>query len=819
MTLLSSSMDLRSKNSTRFKELLAEAQLEAGHDYLETMDFGDEIDDGRDEFAEDKPVGGPLLSKFFKTCSQEWEPRVRRRIDVRTQTQCRQHANAVWKEQMPILVNGYLAWRHRVPTIDDNTIVSNIFHVDAVGISGFARAITIQQRPNEPANAALLRIGLLGCSPLQLTIAIRIECLELYHQIQRCQSSFGIQAITKVLCTLHNITYFRQLCDQFSDAFDIYLQILQEIRGRIDWILGKDPNTWQINGTCPSCTFKQPNESILSPAWLYAMDGNFSAKRLESSGSADPRLSQSRYFISEAKVDQFKDDVQRRTTSTVDSTISSACTENWTAAKAVDDNKITVFDQTGIFLLACRHGLIECVAEMKCGGELAKYGLATVNRLLDVVVNAFHSFSHDRRCQLQNHPLYLNGLGLEDLETCECIFASSNSAAVLIRHASYFHWMQFLDLHFDQWDMDRYFDLGTFLYNNYVQALQIIETNTPILEEFKQLHNLTDADFISWCNEEHDYLSEVATEPTSDAIAVAYVEQLEKLQYAEATYGHLTSVPFLMYTPANFTRTSGLNATARNNSRAFESEHASVLHKYELQLNVVEDFEHRHSIMEWWLPHDPKYVQAVRYSQERQFICSVEELEGLVVWRLFELSKANLAGTGYKMRKLAPLQNLPRPVLNYSKIVRYASLGEFSVLKHSHHNILTKPLTVSANRKMAAKDFKLVQSHEEIVQLNVEIKHLQSWVEHEDRTMLEAIDSLLADDPDSSLIAELKTLYAKHHRINNNHRKYTGECLPTDHTVIAPNGDRDDEGSMNGPEDDAMNEEAMRLEDLMLHSL
>ncbi|KAG1727101.1 hypothetical protein EDD22DRAFT_737794, partial [Suillus occidentalis] len=136
----------------------------------------------------------------------------------------------------------------------------------------------------------------------------------------------------------------------------------------------------------------------------------------------------------------------------------------------VDDNKITVFDQMGIFLVACRHGIIECVTEMKHSGELAKYGLAAVNRLLgvcgadqaighniacssrktiatssigakaaelnlQVVVNAFHGFSHDHRCQLRNHPLYLNGLGLEDLETCERIFTSSNSAAVLIRHA------------------------------------------------------------------------------------------------------------------------------------------------------------------------------------------------------------------------------------------------------------------------------------------------------------------------------------------------------------------------------------------------
>jgi hypothetical protein len=85
---------------------------------------------------------------------------------------------------------------------------------------------------------------------------------------------------------------------------------------------------------------------------------------------------------------------------------------------------------------------------------------------LQVVVNAFHGFSHECRCQLQNHPLYLNGLGLEDLETCERIFASSNTAAILIRHASYFHWMQFLDLHFDQWDMDRYTELSTCIITN-----------------------------------------------------------------------------------------------------------------------------------------------------------------------------------------------------------------------------------------------------------------------------------------------------------------------------------------------------------------
>ncbi|KAG1883117.1 hypothetical protein F4604DRAFT_1576688 [Suillus subluteus] len=149
-----------------------------------------------------------------------------------------------------------------------------------------------------------------------------------------------------------------------------------------------------------------------------------------------------------------------------------------------------VFDQTGIFLVAGCHGFIECVTGMVFSGKLVKCGLASINKVLDVcgndqaighnitclsqktiatnligqkakelclqlVINTFHGFSHNHCCQLENHPLYLIGLGIEYLETCECIFASSNSTALLIQHTSHFYWIQFLDLHFDKWDMDK----------------------------------------------------------------------------------------------------------------------------------------------------------------------------------------------------------------------------------------------------------------------------------------------------------------------------------------------------------------------------
>jgi hypothetical protein len=93
------------------------------------------------------------------------------------------------------------------------------------------------------------------------------------------------------------------------------------------------------------------------------------------------------------------------------------------------------------------------------------------------VVNSFHGHAHNRRCQLRFHPLYRNGLGLEDLETCERIFSGSNAVAPVIRHASYFHWLQFIDLHFRQWDADRYLELS--------KVFQVLDIQEVGLTEFR----------------------------------------------------------------------------------------------------------------------------------------------------------------------------------------------------------------------------------------------------------------------------------------------------------------------------------------------
>ncbi|KAF8126210.1 hypothetical protein EV363DRAFT_1174582 [Boletus edulis] len=279
------------------------------------------------------------------------------------------------------------------------------------------------------------------------------------------------------------------------------------------------------------------------------------AKRLAESGLADTCAFHSDYFIPTDIVDCFKDDIHRKPGEK--DKHATTCTNNWTAAKATQEDNIHVFDQTGIFVLACCHGFVECIAEMRW---LAKYGLAAVNQLLDVYgpnqaighdigcapkKTIVHSSIGDKASELN---LVITGFGIEDLEMCECIFSSSNATVSLICHASLFHWTQFIDLHFDQWDKDKYLELSSY----------------------------------SLAQEELVYLQSCAAKPDQLMLAVKYVEHLEKLRFVESTYESVVSSPFLTYMPAEYTWESGLNADTRESTSAIDAEYVSCYWRLKL---------------------------------------------------------------------------------------------------------------------------------------------------------------------------------------------------------------------------------------------
>ncbi|KAG2087254.1 uncharacterized protein F5147DRAFT_525704, partial [Suillus discolor] len=335
--------------------------------------------------------------------------------------------------------------------------------------------MSVQQAADELANVSLINIGLLRCSPIQPKIAVSLQCLELYHQIHRHKPSFSVQAMVKVLCALHNCSYFQALRDQFAITFDVYLDILWCVQELANTALKCDTPHWRMLHLCPACNHKQENEPTLIPARMDSMDGNSSLKWVDSSGHADERIFKTSYLILPDEVDIFKDDVNTSGGASPADISETACTDNWKTANTISDNTVKVFEQTGIFISACRHSMVQTLV------EIAKYALATTNKVLDVygsngvtgydigcsyqktidassisvkahsnhhrfIINSFHGHAHNCHCQLWFHPLYQHGLGLEDLEMCERVFSASNAVAPVIHHASYFHWLQFIDL-------------------------------------------------------------------------------------------------------------------------------------------------------------------------------------------------------------------------------------------------------------------------------------------------------------------------------------------------------------------------------------
>lgn len=123
----------------------------------------------------------------------------------------------------------------------------------------------------------------------------------------------------------------------------------------------------------------------------------------------------------------------------------------------------------------------------------------------------------------------MDGFSIEDLEVMEQIFSASNGVARTIRYATKYHWMQALDLHFRQWDEEKYLEislylqsiicgvyqhfLGKFIYNNYKQCLSMIDEYTPEVEGMKYRLGITDLDIDGWLESERKFLKNLKDEP------------------------------------------------------------------------------------------------------------------------------------------------------------------------------------------------------------------------------------------------------------------------------------------------------------------
>ncbi|KAJ3964386.1 hypothetical protein EV361DRAFT_974213 [Lentinula raphanica] len=493
----------------------------------------------------------------------------------------------------------------------------------------------------------------------------------------------------------------------------------------------------------------------------------------------------------------------------------SHCTDNWKASSAESKKRMwDGFEESGIFASACRHGFILWLCDMIRSGELAKYPLAIVAKALEVFdgrwllgydigcsfghtidrsslgpefkakecrtcVNAFHGYSHNAACQQVNHPNNIVGMGLEDLETLERIFSLSNQLASVTRYMSSYRRRLFIDLFFQQWDREKYQSLATFLHNNYVQALKIVDEDASRLSDELTKLELTSTKSLEAGR--FDLHTKTPSDYTFLNDASSYNVELSQTRKIETKRQYL------------------------------KEQHKELLFQV-VQMETLLDIQRR------WEPQDSEYRAALKYMDEQKYREALLKLHRLVVQRLWELHKMNLSQTGYKMRTHiahalqkrskairtavatynAAALNLdpPRPTVDWAKVSHYSFLDQFDILADTRYSVLEKPWAKPVIRELMMQVRRVSRAREEITRLNIELRRLHTSIVDEEKLFTDVLNRLTASSSpmypavfdfveqrravNNLLLARMQTTYAL--------PGFTGIPYPGEHCSLSSDG-------------------------------
>ncbi|KAH9929957.1 uncharacterized protein BXZ73DRAFT_47845 [Epithele typhae] len=793
-----------------------------------------------------------------RTDERTWRDRLRTREDN-------------WKQVFPRVKAAYLRWKYRVPgrqeerkrkapeenTPSEEGAPSSEHTVVCVDLYSLRKEISVVVSSGQWTVEALALAGYLGNTPVGPSIAISFETLELFRCLKLVKPSFSTEAFAKLVCYKYYMVYRRHYRTALADAFDIYLEVLDDVDAEIQELLGRGDPNWRPRFGCPPCGYKLEGEVPLRFDRTGSMDANNSLKRLlrKYRNVGDRRVHKNPYYLPPAFVDQFAKQVPARQAQPkptadlggdgddVDGTdpapasapdptdtegdptdgeagAPSPCATNWKAAAADEKKKLWGgFDETGIFASACRHGRILWIADMIQSGELAKYGIAMVDKIntelpgnillgYDIgcvfqgtlarssagpefrkrgslcIVNAFHGYSHSYLCQLHHHPNVITGAGIEDLETMERIFSGSNALASIIRYASKYRRHALITLHFHRWDEDKYTNLAIFLRNNYLQAMKIVEESEEFLRTVLPQLQLTEAQLIEAAEEERVYFSTLRDENPDDEWALSYVERLEDLRAMKC-------VPFRFVSGTSSSEGPGLSFQAPYtgpitdyNAHARETRRTESVNRVlrtridtlDQELAEIEDTWN----MARWLPTDPRYTTAKAYIATRRYHQALGKLQRLVIQRLFELHKLHLAQTGYKMRthiaknmqkrssairraittynKVAAA--LQKPLVDWNQVSHYSFVREFALLHGSWNDVSGKTWARPEVRQAIGTWRRLQRASEEIQIVYRDARRLHTHIRDEQ----DDFAALLKQLKDSNDILHGPTLEFIRHR-------------------------------------------------------
>jgi hypothetical protein len=265
--------------------------------------------------------------------------------------------------------------------------------------------------------AALIRQGLMPCAPYSPSATITIRALKLFHSTHLRCPHVTIHSFVKTLCDMHAVPFKSYLSRQFSIAFDLYLSILNNVDRLVQVSLERDAADYRIKHLCPSCTYILEDEKKLKFSMLYTVDGNDSLKRIlrredapeqqlekvQEPTTAEPaaaepataplapttvgqetrpllgpscevkdsRTAGRGVYLTREQVDEWAKEVLMEDTPGFDYDDDNPCAERWRNMKDQITSKMWgVFEETGLFLVLCRHGFVLLLVDMVQSGEL-----------------------------------------------------------------------------------------------------------------------------------------------------------------------------------------------------------------------------------------------------------------------------------------------------------------------------------------------------------------------------------------------------------------------------------------------------------------
>ncbi|KAJ7836042.1 hypothetical protein B0H14DRAFT_2589908 [Mycena olivaceomarginata] len=281
---------------------------------------------------------------------------------------------------------------------------------------------------------ALIMEGLIPCAPFRPSVAITVKVLEVYRVAHARCPQLAIQSLVKTLCDLHRklredgseIPWLRLV---FVEAEAHMSSLHVQTRG-MSFVVARSTRMEILEQTWSLCWDSRRNIPILvMRATTIIVTGRRSTSGLRSILQMMPKEA-------------------------IKSNESNLCANRWKSmVEDVTAKMWGIFDETGIFLCLCRHGLIEHPRhnidngyDVGCDFQTTIKNSQQCN--FQYLVGAFHGHAHNHLCQLSMLATYVLGLACKDLEG---LSGSTPFCSILIQGT------------------------GKFIANNYKQAVDILK--------------------------------------------------------------------------------------------------------------------------------------------------------------------------------------------------------------------------------------------------------------------------------------------------------------------------------------------------------